>query len=261
MSTRQRLNLTAPTGQTLYISQLASGSEFQGTGTMTMTVQALKLVSGDDTVNNVANSIKANASAIVLEASDRAAADTTLQSNIDAEVAARAAAITSEAATRSTADSTLQANINAEATARETKDNTLQGNIDAEASTRASADTTLQGNIDAEETARIAAVSAEATSRVAADTTLQANIDAEAATRAAAITSVQNDITTEKNRVDSILALSSTDLDNFKEIVDAYTNADSNLQTLITNLTSDFNALKAVVDAHLVNEPAGGGDV
>jgi len=261
MSTRQRLNLTAPTGQTLYISQLASGSEFQGTGTMTMTVPALKLVSGDDTVNNVANSIKANASAIVLEASDRAAADTTLQSNIDAEVAARAAAITSEATTRSTADSTLQSNINAEATARESADTTLQGNLDAEATTRASADTTLQGNIDAEETARVAAVSAEATSRAAADTTLQANIDAEAATRAAAITSVQNDITTEKNRINAILNLSQADLDTFKEISDAYQAADSNLQTLITNLTSDFNALKAVVDALATNEPAGGGDV
>ena len=243
MSTRQRLNLTAPTGQTLYISQLSTGSEFQGTGTMTMTVPALKLVSGDDTVNNVANSIKANASAIVLEASDRAAADTTLQSNIDAEVAARAAAITSEA------------------TARESADNTLQGNLDAEATTRASADTTLQGNIDAEETARVAAVSAEATSRAAADTTLQANIDAEAATRAAAITSVQNDITTEKNRINAILNLSQADLDTFKEISDAYQAADSNLQTLITNLTSDFNALKAVVDALATNEPAGGGDV
>ena len=120
--------------------------------------------------------IKTNADAISSEASTRASADTTLQSNID-----------SEASTRSSADTTLQSNIDAEETARQAADSTLQTNIDDEETARTSADTTLQSNIDAEETARIAAVSGEATARSSADTTLQSNIDAEASTRAAAV--------------------------------------------------------------------------
>lgn len=258
-SVRQRLNLEAPSGEKLFLTQLSTGAALTAEGTMTMTLPVLKLVSGSDTVNNVANSIVANAAAVVTEATTRADADTTLQSNIDAEAAARATAITNEATTRSTADSTLQTNINNEATAREAADTTLQGNIDAEASTRASADTTLQTNITAEETARIAAVSAEATARAAADTTLQANIDAEATARAADVATLSADITTEKNRVNAILNLSQAELDTFKEISDAYQAADSNLQTLITNLTTDFNALKAVVDALATNTENGGG--
>jgi hypothetical protein len=46
------------------------------------------------------------------EATARATADTTLQSNINAEATARGSAITSEASTRANADTTLQNNIN-----------------------------------------------------------------------------------------------------------------------------------------------------
>jgi chromosome condensin MukBEF complex kleisin-like MukF subunit len=54
----------------------------------------------------------------------------------------------------------------------------------------------------------------------------------------------------EKARIDAILNLSSSDLDTFREIADAYQNADSNLQTLITNLTTDLAQLRADFDAH-----------
>jgi len=130
------------------------------------------LVGADEALDS---QIKTNADAISSEASTRASADTTLQSNID-----------SEASTRASADSTLQSNIDAEETARQSADSTLQTNINDEATARASADTTLQSNIDAEETARIAAVSSEATARSSADTTLQSNIDSEASTARAA---------------------------------------------------------------------------
>jgi hypothetical protein len=105
---------------------------------------------------------------------------------LDAQIKTNADAISSEASTRASADTTLQSNIDSEASARSSADTTLQGNIDTEAASRASADTTLQSNIDAEETARIAAVSGEATARASADTTLQANIDSEASTARAA---------------------------------------------------------------------------
>ena len=122
-----------------------------------------------------------------------AAADTALQTNIDAEAATRAAAdttlqtnIDAEAASRAAADTTLQANITAEAATRAAADTTLQANITAEANTRAAADTTLQANI-----------TAEATARTTADTTLQSNINTEAATRAAADTTLQSNINAE----------------------------------------------------------------
>jgi cytoskeletal protein CcmA (bactofilin family) len=130
--------------------------------------------------------------ALANEITARAAADTTLQNNIDAEETRALAAegvlqgnIDAEASARAAADT-------AEANARAAADMTLQSNIDAEASARAAADTTLQGNIDTEEAARIAGdaalqinLDAEEAARIAGDAAVQANLDAEAATRAA----------------------------------------------------------------------------
>lgn len=115
--------------------------------------------------------------------SEFAAADTTLQNNINTETTraqGEEAAIRGEFAA---ADTTLQNNINAEATARQTADTTLQANIDAEASTRAAADTTLQNNINA-----------EATARANADTTLQNNIDNEVARATAQEAAIRGEI-------------------------------------------------------------------
>ncbi len=81
---------------------------------------------------NLSNETSARQTADTAEATARAAADTTLQSNINAE-----------AETRAAADTTLQNNINTEAAARALADAT-------EAAARMAADTTLQNNIDAE---------------------------------------------------------------------------------------------------------------
>ena len=151
---------------------LGAGGSYSANSSTNYITSVSTLVGADEALDA---QIKTNADAIASEASTRASADTTLQSNID-----------SEASSRASADSTLQSNIDAEETARQSADSTLQTNINDEASSRASADTTLQSNIDAEETARIAAVSGEATARSSADTTLQSNIDAEASTARAA---------------------------------------------------------------------------
>ena len=157
---------------------LGSDGSYTANSSTNYITSAGSLVAADEALDA---QIKTNADAISSEASTRASADTTLQSNID-----------SEASSRASADTTLQSNIDAEETARQAADSTLQTNINDEASSRASADTTLQSNIDAEETARIAAVSGEATARSSADTTLQANIDAEASTRAAAVSNLDS---------------------------------------------------------------------
>ena len=103
----------------------------------------------------------ANEAAIAQEITNREAADTTLQNNINSEETARKesdatlqANITAEANAREAADTTLQNNINSEETARKESDATLQSNITAEANAREAADTTLQNNITAETTAR-----------------------------------------------------------------------------------------------------------
>lgn len=67
---------------------------------------------------------------------------------------ANEAAIAQEITNREAADTTLQNNINSEETARKESDATLQSNITAEANAREAADTTLQNNINSEETAR-----------------------------------------------------------------------------------------------------------
>ena len=157
---------------------LGSDGSYTANSSTNYITSAGSLVAADEALDA---QIKTNADAISSEASTRASADTTLQSNID-----------SEASSRASADTTLQSNIDAEETARQAADSTLQTNINDEASARSSADTTLQSNIDAEETARIAAVSGEATARSSADTTLQANIDAEASTRAAAVSNLDS---------------------------------------------------------------------
>ena len=157
---------------------LGSDGSYTANSSTNYITSAGSLVAADEALDA---QIKTNADAISSEASTRASADTTLQSNID-----------SEASSRASADTTLQSNIDAEETARQSADSTLQTNINDEASSRASADTTLQSNIDAEETARIAAVSGEATARASADTTLQSNIDAEASTRAAAVSNLDS---------------------------------------------------------------------
>ena len=77
--------------------------------------------------------------------------------------------LTTEATDRANADSTLQTKIDNEVTNRKAADSTLQTNIDNEATNRKAADTTLQSNIDK-----------EATAREVADTKLQTAVEAKA---------------------------------------------------------------------------------
>ena len=91
---------------------------------------------------------------------------TTTNATVTTEVADRIAGDAAESTARAAADVSLQTNIDAEAATRGAADTTLQTNIDDEAATRGAADTALQVNIDA-----------EATTRAAADAALQTNID------------------------------------------------------------------------------------
>ena len=148
----------------------------------------------------------------------------------------------------STARSAITTSLNAEITRATAAEGVNATAIASETGRAEDAEGVLQSNIDAEAAARALAVSNEATTRAAEDA-------AEATARAAADSDLESKINTEKARIDAILNLSSSDLDTFKEIADAYQNADSNLQTLITNLTTDLQQLRADVDAHLTSSP------
>ena len=198
---------------------------------------AFKVTSGEQVVANVASSILSNAQAISDEVSRAYASEASLQSDIS-----------SETANRASADSTLQTNINTQA-GRITQEITdRQSAVTAEQGRATGAEALLQENIDSEATSRASADTAEQTARIASDATLQSNIDNEAALRASADTTLEGKIDAQKARIDAILNLSTEELNQFHEIVTAYTNADSSLQNLITNLTTEFTALKAVVD-------------
>jgi hypothetical protein len=143
----------------------------------------------------------------------------------------------------STARSAIQASLNAEVTRATAAEGVNSAAVATETARAEAAEGVLQNNITAEQSARQLAISTEATTR--------ANEDAyEATQRLAADSELETKINTEKARIDAILNLSSSDLDTFKEIATAYQNADSNLQTLITTLTTDLAQLRADFNAH-----------
>lgn len=103
--------------------------------------------------------------------------DTTNDSAFASYVLSNDAALAQEVSDRQAADTTLQGNIDSEESARESADTTLQGNIDSEASARQAADSDLQDAIDQEVSDRQAAVSAEQSARETADSGLSDRLD------------------------------------------------------------------------------------
>ena len=89
-------------------------------------------------------------------------------SNLDALISSNTNAITAEATARAAADTTLQGNIDSEAATRATNDATLQANIDAEATTRAADDDAVEAAAKADATTK--ADAAEAAAIAHADT-------------------------------------------------------------------------------------------
>uniref|UniRef100_A0A6C0JTA4 Uncharacterized protein n=1 Tax=viral metagenome TaxID=1070528 RepID=A0A6C0JTA4_9ZZZZ len=233
---RSQINLYDPIEQEFHftLSQGLSSCDVDVPTPFHVQSSAFKVTSGNSVVENVASSILTNASAVLTEKTRAEAKEAELKTELDAEVTSRISADSLEAVARQL----VQTNLNTESTARASADVALQQSIEQEASSRLSADLSAQDQIMAIQTAHY-------TDKQSADQD-RTLIRSEFAT---ADTALDNKITVEKERVDSILALSSEQLNSFREIADAYASADSNLQTLITTLTTEFNALKAVVDS------------
>jgi hypothetical protein len=123
---------------------------------------------------------------ITQEINDRIAADTQLQSNIDAETDAR-----------KEADNALESSITTERSERIAADTALQNNINAEATARENADTTLQNNIDTEISDRQTAITTEQNARIQADQNLMSKINTEIEDRKRADTTITNNLNQE----------------------------------------------------------------
>ena len=204
------------------------------------------LVSSVDTINKnigtITNQLNKNDLA---EAQTRAAADKTLQDNIDAEATARDQAVAQERAERKGADAAQdkvikQVNDNLVSSVNTINKNVADGfnalsAVDLqEAQTRAAADKTLQDNIDAEATARDQAVAQERAERKGAD-----------AAQDKVIKQVNDNLvssvnTINKNVADGFNALSAVDLQEAQ----TRAAADQTLQNQIANNTQAIGTTK-----------------
>ena len=207
------------------------------------------IVSADNTVGQnltaLDNAVATNQKAISTETKERAAADKTLQDNIDAEATARDQAVAQERAERKGADAAQdkvikQVNDNLVSSVNTINKNVADGfnalsAVDLqEAQTRAAADKTLQDNIDAEATARDQAVAQERAERKGAD-----------AAQDKVIKQVNDNLvssvnTINKNVADGFNALSAVDLQEAQ----TRAAADQTLQNQI-GTTKDGNYVKS----------------
>ena len=209
------------------------------------------LVSSVNTINkNVANGFNALSAVDLQEAQTRAAADKTLQDNIDAEATARDQAVAQERAERKGADAAQdkvikQVNDNLVSSVNTINKNVADGfnalsAVDLqEAQTRAAADKTLQDNIDAEATARDQAVAQERAERKGAD-----------AAQDKVIKQVNDNLvssvnTINKNVADGFNALSAVDLQ------EAQTRAAAD-QTLQNQIANNAQAIGTTKDGNYV---------
>jgi hypothetical protein len=122
--------------------------------------------------------------------------------------------------------------VQAEADLRSAADSTLTTNLNSEISRATNSEGVIAAGLAQEILDRAAAVSAEAASRVSGDSALDAKI------------------LTEKGRIDAILALSDTDKDSLKELVDLIQSIDTaNDQAFAGYVTSNNAALASEISS------------
>lgn len=191
---------------------------------------------------------------ITQEINDRIAADTQLQSNIDAETDAR-----------KEADNALESSITTERSERIAADTALQNNINAEATARENADTTLQNNIDTEISDRQTAITTEQNARIQADQNLMSKINTEIEDRKRADTTITNnlnqEITNRESDVDDVrgaLELHENDKDNPHEVTKTQIGLGSVTNTIgVTHLNSIDGDITLVAGSNVTITPSG----
>jgi hypothetical protein len=191
---------------------------------------------------------------ITQEINDRIAADTQLQSNIDAETEAR-----------KEADNALESSITTERSERISADTALQNNINAEATARENADTTLQNNIDTEISDRQTAITTEQNARIQADQNLMSKINTEIEDRTRADTTITNNLNQEiTNRESDVggvrdaLGLHENNKNNPHEVTKSQIGLGSVTNTIgVTHLNSIDGDITLVAGSNVTITPSG----
>lgn len=191
---------------------------------------------------------------ITQEINDRIAADTQLQSNIDAETDAR-----------KEADNALESSITTERSERIAADTALQNNINAEATARENADTTLQNNIDTEISDRQTAITTEQNARIQADQNLMSKINTEIEDRTRADTTITNNLNQEiTNRESDVggvrdaLGLHENNKNNPHEVTKTQIGLGSVTNTIgVTHLNSIDGDITLVAGSNVTITPSG----
>lgn len=191
---------------------------------------------------------------ITQEINDRIAADTQLQSNIDAETDAR-----------KEADNALESSITTERSERIAADTALQNNINAEATARENADTTLQNNIDTEISDRQTAITTEQNARIQADQNLMSKINTEIEDRKRADTTITNnlnqEITSRESDVGGVrdaLELHENNKNNPHEVTKSQIGLGSVTNTIgVTHLNSIDGDITLVAGSNVTITPSG----
>ena len=179
--------------------------------------------------------INSNTNAITAEATARAAADTTLQGNID-----------SEATTRANADTTLQNNIDAEATTRAADDNAVEAAAAADATAKAdAAELAAKTHADNQDTALIGDGSVDGSS----GNTIKDRIDDGDATVTSAFQAADTAVRTDFAAADAAIQLQVTA--NAGDIATNATDIATNTSAIaqeVTDRTAGDNTLQANID-------------
>ena len=184
----------------------------------------------------MAAEVDMDGNAVTNMADPTASQDAATKAYVDAASTSSGSDLSTETAARIAGDAANSNEVSVETARAGAVESSLQSQIDSEQSARITADSQLQTNITSEEAARIGA-----------DQVLQNAIDAEAATRASADSTLQSNIDTVSSAVSAITNGSPEQLNQLVELVSAYESADSDLQTLISNLGGDASALTARV--------------
>lgn len=222
-----RIETAKTTAETHADTIVAAETALRVSGDTALSLRATNLEGRMDTAET---DIDANTSDIATETTARVSADTTLQGNIDAE-----------AVTRAAADTQHDADLLAEQTARIAADSATDASLAQEVTRATGVEAGLRTDVDTNTgsiATNAASINSEVARATAAEGVLSTSIADETSARIAADTAIQTDLDIVEGRVDFLVNAAPETLDTLVEIISAYEDADSDLQTVIDNNSS-----------------------
>jgi len=231
-----RIATAKSTAETHADTIVAAETALRVSGDNALSLRATNLEGRMDTAET---DIDANTSDIATETTARVSADTTLQGNIDAE-----------AVTRAAADTQHDADLLAEQTARIAADSATDASLAQEVTRATGVEAGLRTDVDTNTgsiATNAASINSEVARAIAAEGVLTTAVADETAARIAADTAIQTDLDIVEGRVDFLVNAAPETLDTLVEIIDAYENADSDMQAVIDNNSSRLTTNESAI--------------